>query len=251
MPRHSDIQAGAEPEVPDAPQRVARAVRALRERNPRLAADLLLPVAHSRALANAPDLVDVRAKVCSLLAQALLACDRPDAALTWVSTAQDLADTAHDAHARDTLTALRTQIEEGVAAATRTKASQRRRAHVASVPLEQLLGPVTDASRRRAVMVEKGLADADAGRPEDARRVLTAAKALADDASDCREQVLARIGLSRITSAPAPLLVDAVRVARDAGEPQLVGVVAREAELRGVDLGTQRGPILPSPTPES
>ncbi len=198
---------------------VKRGVDALRRGDATAAVDALHVVAHDEAFAAAQDLVDVRARVLVLYAQALVTSERLEEAQPAMVEALRAVKRLDD---DDGVAAVRALQQ--VANHTRTK----KRAPPASITPRQAPSP-DDA--------EALLSSANLATGEDAARLAEQAFALAVSRGSVREEVLARLVLAK--SRPhtaADQLGAALRRARGADEFTLVGAVVRAAELAGVPL---------------
>lgn len=225
--------------------RLLEGVAALRADRAADAVAPLLAVASDPELAAAGALADIRARACSLLAQALLRTDRPDDASPWIDEALRILRSLEDREGLARVGELRREVLEArQQAATRAQGEARSR-RLAATPLDDILATVTAPPALLDVLIRKANADADDGRPGDALPIAERALGLADELRDVRGQVLARMSIARaVPDRAAQLLVEAWSVAERAGEPTLVGAVARAAELAGVPLPVQVGPTL-------
>jgi len=230
----------------DLPARILAGIEALREGRPAEAAEALRQVAEDRDFAAAEDLPDVRARVFSLLAQALLEADRPREAEPWARRALSATEALGDEQGALQIRALHQRIFAAATDALRAEQAARQAATLAATPLEEVLaGLDTDAARAPA-LVAKANAEVDAGRAESGAEIARAALRAARAAEILREEVLARLTLARALPAEAEVHLQAAWArAEAADEFNLVGAVARAAELAGVKLGVLEGPTLP------
>lgn len=198
---------------------VKRGVDALRRGDAEAAVDALQPVATDEALAAAADLVDVRARVLVLYAQALVAAERLEEAQPAMVEALRAVKRLDDDEGVAAVRAL-----QQVANHTRTK----KRTPHAAAPARPAPAP-DDA--------EAILAAANAATGEEAALLGEQAFALAVLRGSVREEVLARLVLARSRPETARAQLEAaLRRARGADEFTLVGAVVRAAELAGVEL---------------
>lgn len=194
-------------------------VDALRRGDAVAAAHALAPVANDEALENAPDLVDIRARVLVLYAQALVAADR--------------FDDAQPALVQALRAVKRLDDDEGVAAVRGLQQlALHSRAKARGTPAAAPAGTAPSPDDAEALLIA-----ANAATGEQAARLGEQAFALAVAHGSVREEVLARLVLARSRpDAAADQLAAALRRARGAGEFTLVGAVVRAAELAGVAL---------------
>ncbi len=234
------------------------------DRARRLAARLLDGVAHLRAgrladcirdleavcadpeLAAAADLRDVRCRALTLLGDALLRSDRLDEAEAAAREAGSLARAMED---RAAVAATR-DLWGRIADARRVRADEARRAAAARVLLDtpdEVLRARYGADPRRLadILVRKASAAVDGAAPEVARSLAAEALDRAVSAGAVREEVFARLVLARATpDAAREHVLAALSRADAAGEPTLLSTVARTADLLGVPLPVQSGPIV-------
>lgn len=95
---------------------VEGATRAMLTGRPAEAADLLRPAAMSDALSRATDMQDVRARICSLLAQALLEAGEPRTAGQWAATSLRVLRQHPDFEGQVEVRDLQQRIEAAIAA---------------------------------------------------------------------------------------------------------------------------------------
>ena len=219
---------------------VPLAINALREGRPEQAADLLADVVTREELDD-PELVDVSARLWSLYAQALLGCDRPSEASTWIRKALRAARRAGEPDGVAAVRELQGQIVARQAEAEAARRRQQEREHIAATPLDALLIAVTNDADRAAVYGKKAAAERDAGRQEHASELFEQAIALADASGSVREQVFSRLGLASVHDARANVLA-AQQIAESAKDFTLLATIAREAETLGVVLPHIAGP---------
>lgn len=191
-------------------------------------------VASDAGFRSQPDLADVRARVASLLAQALLGAGRAAEA---------------EPHARQALQAARALGEGGTEARTllqailadlaRAEQAARQARRTAETPLDRLLEGIEGDEALAAVLVRKANAEVDVGRPAQALPLARRALAHAIACGSLREEVLARMTVARAAPEEAEAeLRSAWQRAEAADDFNLVGAVARAARLSGVALPT-------------
>ncbi len=217
------------------------------ERAPKEAATKLAIVCD--ALAGEPALRDIYARACSLHAQALFGSGAIDAAREAIHRALREARALEDGEGIAQIRALHDRI----AAASdrrRREALARAQAHtLAAIPREQLERDAPSPLARADVLIKHAGALRLVDRPDEAAHSARSAVRAADEARSDRERVLARITLAEICPGEAETaLREAHRVADGASNPTLIGLVARAAELAGVELPRQYGPLDRSPS---
>ena len=225
------------------PERVRQGYDALREGRAEAAAGLLGPAVDDPELARAADLQDLRARVCSLYAQALLESGRPLDAEAPIRDALRIAKKLHDDVGVYELRMLQGRIASAVVDVTRAAAEARERDRVRKTPLAELLAGHDHPLARAGILVQKANVHAEDGDRVVALTLAEEALALAIAHDSVRDQVLARLTIAR--AAPeraAEALREALVVAEGAAEFNLVGAVARAAEVAGVTLQTLVGP---------
>ncbi|MBW1878033.1 MAG: hypothetical protein JRI25_17465 [Deltaproteobacteria bacterium] len=228
---------------PSLPERIHAGVEALREGHPAAAVEALEPVAADPTFVARDDLVDVRARVYSLLAQALLGAGRARDADPWARDALDLVVRLGDRRGEAEILALQREIQSASTQAIQRLATERESRRIAQTPVDVLLSGARDPVEQAALLVKKANAEADAGREEGGASFARRALEQALSANALREEVLARLSVARCDRAAAEEeLVAAWRRAEAADDFTLVGVVARAAELAGVALPVLHGP---------
>ena len=229
-----------------------RGIEVLRRGDAALALPHLKRVVEDVALEAATDLQDVRARACSLLAQAQLQLGQLDGAQNHANRALDLLRAVGDPDGIREVEQLRAEIAD----AAQKRAEQERRQR----SLEQLARTEVAVLRERyerdpvalaEILLKKSSAEIEAGRPVQARAIAEEVLDLACEGQWLRQEVLARLCLARVhpTSAPDQLL-QAWRRAERASDHTLVATVARAAELAGLELPHQLGPQMRPPGEE-
>lgn len=240
------------PEPSDRTEHLARrllhGVETLRARRFVEACEALLEVASAPDLAAAADLVDVRARATTLLAQAMLGAGDLDAALPWLDEAERLLGGLGDRDGLAEVRALRRQRDDALADRARKAQAAERLARLAETPLDALRARAPSPHALLELLVQKANAEVEAGRPDAAAAIAREGLDLALRLDSVRGEVLARLTLARAEpSSAAEQLEQAWRRAERADEFNLVGAVARAAELAGVALPTLHGPDTEPP----
>lgn len=233
----------------DLADRVRRGVDALKQGRPAEAVDALEPVATDPAFETQGDLADIRARVWSLLAQALLEAGRPHEADPWARRALQAVTDLGDEQGEQAVRALHQRI---FAAATDLHRQRTAIERVASTDVDELLAGAEGPQERAGVLVEKANAEARVGRAAAATDLARRALAIARGADAAREQVLALLVLAEAQPDEASGHLHAAwAIAEAADESTLVGAVARAAGTAGVRLPTLEGPSVPDPSASS
>lgn len=222
---------------------LAEGVQALRDGDAVRATELLAPVAEDSDLAAAHDLADVRARVQTLYAQALLQAGQASRARHPLATARELLTELGDEAGLAAVAELEQQIGEAISAAFAARGRARSIRAETDRELEDRLDSVPP-SARPALLVERATARLDAGDASGARPLASRALDLATQASDVRHQVLAGLILARASTDPEEArdyLQQAHRRADLADEFNLVGFVAKAASEAGIPLNTLIG----------
>lgn len=215
--------------------RLVAGVAALQAGRPHEAVPLLIEVCDDPELIAATDMRDIRSRALSLCSQALMQAGRAEDALRRVEAALVLARELGDTEGVHEVEGLRDQIRDLVA--KRVPDDPHSRA-LASRTLAELEAEIRDPLRRAEILIRKANAEIEAGQTHDA--VQSARAALAAAPRVPRIGVLARLTLVRADPMSAVAELEAAAdVARDAGEFTLLGLVARAAELAGVQLKTE------------
>jgi len=215
---------------------LSRGMEALHDGWPGQAVDALAPVVASPELAQALDLQDVRARACSLYAQALLACGRTQQAALWAGTAMRILQRHPDLEGKQLVAQLQEEIEASDRAQGGALATLERH-RVRALSLEQLLASAADADQRCELAVKKANAHLDEDLLIDAAAAATTALKLAERCASPRAKVLAHLTAARAKVAPASeLLAAALAIADHSDDFNLVAAVARAARIHGVDL---------------
>jgi len=226
----------------DLAERVRRGVEALRAGRHAEAVTELEPVARDPEFEAAPDLADVRARVWSLLAQALHDGGRSREAEPWARKALAAAESEGDKAGAAVVRALHQAIFTAATEAAKADRAAKDARRLAATPLADVLATLTD-EHAASTLVAKAVADLDDGRPADGAVAARLGLERATQAGNVREEVLARLALARALPDEASEHLRAAWVAADAAnEFNLVGAVARAAELAGVAVAVLNGP---------
>ncbi|MCB9674633.1 MAG: hypothetical protein H6737_05910 [Alphaproteobacteria bacterium] len=201
------------------------------------------------ALAGQADLRDVLARAASVLAQAKLALGDAAGARTAAHLAMRTARELGDSEGLAEIRALDEQVAAALDREKRAALARARSADLAARTTEEVEAMGASPLARADALLKHANALQTHDRPADA--ALSAARAVvhADAAGSVREQVLARIALAESARDRAEAaLHEALAIADRADETTLIGLVARAAELAGVDLPRQYGPTMKAET---
>lgn len=220
---------------------VPSALTALRNGNPQAAVDHLAPFMTAAEL-DEPDMLDIRARLCSLYAQALLESGDAKTASIWVRKALRAASTLKDAAGLVEIRSLQGQI---IGALADIEAARRRaveRDHIAATSLVELLATATTPEERSSVTAKKASALASIGAQAQAVELYDQSMRIADQHSILREQVFARLGMAAVHPDAVAWVKQAQFLAEAAKEYTLLSTIAREADRLGVALPAIDGP---------
>lgn len=214
-------------------------VTALREGDTARAVELLGVVAEDAALAEASDLRDVRLRVLTLYAQALLDAGQASRARHPLQHARDLATTLGDPEASTAIAELEERIGTALSERFAAQARSRTLRALAERDIDDLLAEAPD-DRHLAVLVERASAALEVDRPDEARRLAERTLHGATARDDLRHQVLALLVLARATPGQASAhLEEARRRCDDADAFDLLAFVVQAADQAGVRLTTR------------
>lgn len=229
------------------PQRLADGVAALRAGRPAQAVERLRPVWEDPDLAAAEDLRDVRARVGSLLSQALLEAGHPAEAEHFCRDAIRLLRSLRDRQGLDEVRGLQDRIVAALAQDAEQIARRAEQERIAATPLAELLPGAEDDAARADILVKKAHALGDVGKPEEAAALAREALVLARGLDDVRIEVLAHLALGRADPEHATEHHHAAyHRAERADEFNLVSTVAAAAKSAGVTLPVELGPHAPT-----
>lgn len=220
---------------------VPRALAALGSGQPQVAVDLLAPIMEAPEL-NEPDMIDVRARLCSLYAQALLQAGDAKQASLWVRKALRAASTMKDEDGLKEVRALQGQIVGALADAEAARRRAVERKHIAETSLEDLLATATSPEERASILAKKASSLAGTGAQAHAADLYDQSMKIADQHSILREQVFARLGMAAVHPDAAVWVQQAQQLAEAASEYTLLSTIAREADRLGVSLPAIDGP---------
>lgn len=243
MPRSTPIVADRSEAVAS---QLLEGVEHLRAGRLDLAATQLRAVCSDPDLGSAEDLVDIRARALSLLADAELRLGRIDAADAAVREALDLLRALDDTSGVQAVRELWAQVQkarqDAAADARRSAAAERLR----ELTLEEIESSYGSEPLRLAdVLVKRAHAAADVGDHATGMAAANRALELACTSADARIEVFAFLALARVdTDASAEHLRTAHRRADRQNEFNLVSTIASAAEALGVELPAQVGPDL-------
>ena len=207
------------------------------------AIETLRLVAEDPEFAIAPELDDVRARVWSLYAQALLTGNRPAEAVHWSQCSLRIARALGDEAGILEIRHLHEQIREAISVGAKESAAREHNLRLSGLTVEQVIAGISSPVEQADALIKKANADLDAGKTEQAAQIAARALEIATSVGSVREEVFAGIVLARIhPTEAASFLTAAWRRAERADEFNLVGTVARAAELACVRLPTLLGP---------
>ncbi|MCO4744179.1 MAG: hypothetical protein KC912_05285 [Proteobacteria bacterium] len=221
----------------DLASELARGVEALRSGEAADAATILQAVVDDEGFRAHPELQDVRARACSLLAQALLSTDQVGPADRYAREALDALENAPDDTGRAQIDELRREIM-GRALTLRKEREQRsRRSRLRQIPVPELLAAAKDDDERTRLLIERATAESEAGDEAAAIRLADRARNLADKSCGLKEQVLSRLLVAQVDARQrVPALQSAYQLALAADEKGLITGIARTAEQVGTPL---------------
>lgn len=209
-----------------------KGVDALRAQRP---GDAVAPLTEAwEALEDAEELQDFAARVASLLAQALLEQGDAAAARPYAHQALRRLRTAGDEEGLQQVRALDEQIGAALEAKRRDVAARAKAAAYAEQTTEAIEAMAQSPLARADALLKHVDSLRRVGQPQ--RAIHSAERAL-HWARAPREVVLAHLALAELGVDASDHLSAAHRVADEASETTLVGLVAKAAELAGVELG--------------
>jgi hypothetical protein len=224
-------------------ERLAQGVSALREGRPADAATRLREVVDHPDFRAAPDLLDLRARAASLLAQALLATDEVGPADRYAREALEAVEELGDSEGIAQIHALRQEIMGRALALRNERERHARRARLRTVSIEELLGSTVDPCERVGLLIERASAASEAGDDTEARELAERATAMADREATVKEQVLSRLLVAQVMADKRlDALRSAYRLALAANEPGLITGIAQTAAQVGIPHSTIDGP---------
>lgn len=216
---------------------LAQAVAALHEGKHDSAIPGLREVVENEAFRVHPDLQDVRARTCSLLAQALLATDEVGPADRYAREALDALELAPDPLGRAEVDGLRKEIMSRAITLRREQDQRQRRERLRHLPLQEIIDAASDDAECARMLIERATADNEAGDHDAARRTANRARNLADRSAQLKEQVLSRLLVAQVDpDQRLAALRSAYQLALAADEPGLITGIARTATQVGIPL---------------
>jgi hypothetical protein len=228
-------------------------IQALQDARPHDAIGPLDEVARDPDLAATTDLADIRARACSLLADAHLQLGNLDEASWAARAALALLRDLDDAAGRSRVQAIWTGILD---LRKQRKANELGQASAAKLrqwslqALEDRFGH--EPLRFADVLIKKANAEIEGGATTMAVGPAERALAIAMAQGAVREEVFARLSLARAVPALAVLHLEAAwRRAERANEFNLVGAVAVAAHAMGLQLAVQDGPDMTRKPPDA
>ncbi len=220
---------------------VPSALAALGSGQPQAAVDHLAPIMEAPEL-DEPDMLDVRARLCSLYAQALLQAGDAKTASIWVRKALRAASTLKDDAGLREVRALQGQIVGALADAEAARRRAVEREHIAETSLQDLLAAAVTPEDRAAVLAKKASSLASSGAQAQAADLYDQSMRIADQHGFLREQVFARLGMAAVHPNATVWVLQAQKLAETVNEYTLLSTIAREAERLGVSLPAIEGP---------
>jgi hypothetical protein len=229
-------------------EQLAAGVAALRQQRWSDAEAQLRPVYQDAELAAAADLSDVRARVCSLYAQAALEAGALDEADAACRQALRLLRLLRDKAGLDEVRALQDRVVAALVERREQEARLAEQRRVAETPTDELLAEATTPEQRMELLVKRADALGAVQRAAEGVALASEALDLATRHADTRWTVLAHLSLLRLRPSHAQQHLWAAHAcAEAASEFNLVSMVARAAELSGTALPVQRGPHADPP----
>ena len=221
---------------------LAKGVQAVRDGRFSDGIPLLKTVVEDPEFRAHPELQDLRARACSLLAQALLATEDPGPADRFARQAVDILEEAGDTVGLAEVEGLRREIL-ACAVENRRVADQRaRRARLREVPIDELVSAASDSAEAARMLMERSMAEHEAGESSAAIGLANRARNLADDHGSVKEQVLTRLLVAQVDSHQrVAALRSAYHLALTADQTGLIAGVARTAEQLDVPLSMVDG----------
>ncbi|MEZ4316118.1 MAG: hypothetical protein R3F61_01375 [Myxococcota bacterium] len=213
------------------------------------AADAVAPLGEvEAALRDQAELRDVHARAASLLAQARLELGDAPGAREASHRAMASSRALGDAEGLAEVRALDERIAASLDQARRAALARERSAELAGRTLAEVEAEARSPLARADALLKHANALQTHGRLDEAATSAARAAEHADEAVSVREQVLARIALAEADRDRAAVaLYAALELADNADETTLIGLIARAAELAGVELPRQYGPSMGTP----
>lgn len=233
---------------------LSAAVLALRQGRPRDAVDGLHTVWSDASFAEAADLRDLRARVGSLFAQALLETGRVAEADRVCRDAVRLLRQLRDADGLREVRSLQERVVRALAELAGVEKNREEAAKVAATPLAVLLFTATTDEDQARVRVQKASALWTLGQRDEALQLAEDALVRAEAIANVTWTVFARTLLAEIHAQAQPSaaeahLAAALALAAQAEEFNLVSTIAQTATQLGVALPLEAGPHAGAVTP--
>ncbi len=205
----------------------------------------LRPVCDDPRLARATDLRDVRARACSLLAQALLHTGDLREAEGRAEAALRLVRALGDTEGIDDVTTLLAEIHHRASQASRPEAPAAPALEAPAPPSLEAARALRDPGMRSEALLRLATARLTAGEAAGALEAARCAWEEADTIGKTRVVVLARLCAAHADPDRASEHLHAAWAAADASDEaeHLLGPVARAAEVLGLPLHQGRAPI--------
>jgi tetratricopeptide (TPR) repeat protein len=201
----------------------------------RAATDVDLMAAH--------EMEDVKARVFSLLAQALMHDGQTQQATVWIRKALRIVRALKDKDGLAEVRNLQSDVMASIMAEQQEQLRSRELLALASLSIDEVRKRGDGPAQQASWLIKKANAEIEASRCDVALAVAQEALGLAELAQDVREQVLALLSAARAAPESAHgHLHQAWQVAERANEFTLIGAVARAAEASDVTLPTLHGP---------
>ncbi|MFM2162221.1 MAG: hypothetical protein RLZZ383_1733 [Pseudomonadota bacterium] len=235
-------------------EQLGAAVTALRQGRAADAVEGLKAAWTDPALAEAEDLRDLRARVGSLFAQALLETGRVAEADRVCRDAVRLLRQLRDTEGLTEVRALQERIVRALAELSNVEKNREEAARVAATPLAMLLFTATTPEDQARVRVQKASALWTSGHGEEARALAEEALSRAEAIPSISWVVFARTLLAEIHAEAQPSvaqahLATALTRAAQAQEFNLVSTIAQTAAQLGISLPQEAGPHAGLVTP--
>jgi tetratricopeptide (TPR) repeat protein len=198
---------------------------------------LLKVVATDPDLQHASDLTDVRARACSLYAQALLGMDDVEEAEAWIQEALRITRPLGDMDGLRVLRGLHSEIMQRKKERQTQADEHVRSIALAEMPVHEIVANARSPYELAQRLVERAQAAVEVGRLEEALSIAQQAQSVAVEHQMTRERVLAHIILARVEPHKAQEILEAaLAVARQDHEVQLIALIAKTAKLFDLQL---------------
>ena len=209
----------------------------LKEGKPAAAAQSLAAVAKDPDLKSAPDLSDVRARACSLYAQALLQTQAYPEATTWVREALRITRSLEDEQGLKLLHGLQAEILQERDRAVKDADEKEKTTALSRIPIATIREEARSPFELAQKLVLRSQASVETGRLDEAFSIAHEALLLSDELGMTKERVLARLILARTHPDEAPKHIEeALTLARDADETQLITLIGKTATLLAIEI---------------